>query len=62
MHYAHLGLETPEYYVPGLPVDYVADRYGIPLADIAKLGSAENPHGASPLAAAAVQELSLIHI
>ncbi|MFL2987707.1 MAG: pyridoxal phosphate-dependent aminotransferase [Candidatus Poriferisodalaceae bacterium] len=63
MHYAHLGLETPEYYVPGLPVDYVADRYGIPLADIAKLGSAENPHGASPLAAAAVQEcLDKLHL
>ncbi len=63
MHYAHLGLETPEYYVPGLPVDYVAERYGIPLADIAKLGSAENPHGASPLATAAVREcLDKLHL
>jgi hypothetical protein len=34
-------------YVPGLPKEYVADRFGIPLDDIAKLGSAENPHGPS---------------
>ncbi len=48
---------TPgEYYVPGLASEYVSQRYGIALADIAKLGSAENPHGASPLARAAVLE------
>ena len=63
MQYAHLGLGTPEYYVPGLPADYVAERYGIPLADIAKLGSAENPHGASPLATEAVRaSLSKLHL
>ena len=45
-----------EYYVPGLAGEYVAERYGIALADIAKLGSAENPHGASPKARAAVTE------
>lgn len=45
-----------EYYVPGLASEYVAERYGIALADIAKLGSAENPHGASPKARAAVAE------
>ena len=45
-----------EYYVPGLASEYVAQRYGIALADIAKLGSAENPHGASPLARTAVLE------
>jgi len=45
-----------EYYIPGLAGEYVAQRYGIALADIAKLGSAENPHGASPLAREAVLE------
>ena len=55
MQHAHPGLENPEYYVPGLPVDYVASRYGIPQSEIAKLGSAENPHGTSPLAKAAVE-------
>ncbi len=55
MQHAHAGLKNPEYYVPGLPVDYVASRYGIPQSEIAKLGSAENPHGTSPLAKAAVE-------
>lgn len=41
-------------YVPGLPREYVAAKYGIPLDDIAKLGSAENPHGPSPKAVAAI--------
>ena len=41
-------------YVPGLPREYVADTYGIPLGEIAKLGSAENPHGPSPKAVAAI--------
>ena len=50
-----------EYYIPGLPADYVAQRYGIALGDIAKLGSAENPLGASPLAKAAVAD-ALDHI
>ncbi len=40
MRHAHNGFENPEYCIPGLPADYVADRYGIALADIAKLGSA----------------------
>ena len=48
--FAHPGLENPEYYVPGLPVDYVAQRYGIRPEDVAKLGSAENPYGTSPKA------------
>ncbi len=56
MHLAHPGLKNPEYYVPGLPVDHVAQRYGISPADISKLGSAENPYGASPKAKAAVAE------
>ncbi len=56
MHLAHPGLKSPEYYVPGLPVDHVAQRYGISPAEISKLGSAENPFGASPKAKAAVAD------
>ncbi|MDH3298987.1 MAG: histidinol-phosphate transaminase [Acidimicrobiia bacterium] len=56
MQYAHPGLAHPEYYVPGLPTDYVAQRYGIDPDQIAKLGSAENPFGASPKAKAAVAD------
>ncbi len=46
-------------YVPGLPREFVAERYGIPLDDIAKLGSAENPHGPSPKAVAALADADL---
>lgn len=42
-------------YVPGLPKEHVAEKYGVPLEEIAKLGSAENPYGASPKALAAVE-------
>lgn len=56
MRLAHPALANPEFYVPGLPTDYVAARYGIGAADVAKLGSAENPLGASPLAVQAVRE------
>ena len=63
MLHAHTGLKNPEYYVPGLPADYVANRYGIALADIAKLGSAENPYGTSPKARAAVADtLDRLHL
>ncbi|MEC7916927.1 MAG: histidinol-phosphate transaminase [Actinomycetota bacterium] len=63
MQHAHVGLQTPEYYVPGLSVDYVATRYGIAPSEIAKLGSAENPHGASPLAKKAVEScLDSLHL
>jgi histidinol-phosphate aminotransferase len=44
-----------EVYVPGLSREYVAEKYGVPLDDVAKLGSAENPHGASPKAIEAVK-------
>lgn len=50
------ALATTEAYVPGLSRDYVAKTYGIPADDVAKLGSAENPFGPSPKAAAAVAE------
>ncbi|WP_420640163.1 pyridoxal phosphate-dependent aminotransferase [Candidatus Poriferisocius sp.] len=60
---AHPGLKSPEYYVPGLAADDVARRYGISPADIAKLGSAENPHGASPKARAAIGDaLERLHL
>lgn len=63
MRFAHPGLGTPEYYVPGLPADHVSQRYGIPLDEIAKLGSAENPYGASPLASeAVVEQLGALHL
>ncbi|MEM7337098.1 MAG: histidinol-phosphate transaminase [Actinomycetota bacterium] len=63
MPLAHPGLQAPEYYVPGLPVDDVAQRYGIAPDAIAKLGSAENPFGASPLARTAVAEaLDSLHL
>ena len=63
MRLSHPALIDPEFYVPGLPADYVAARYGISVADIAKLGSAENPLGASPLAVQAIQErLSDLHL
>ncbi len=63
MQHAHPGLVNPEYYVPGLPVDYVAARYGIAPDEIAKLGSAENPYGASPLARQAVADaLDRLHL
>ncbi|MCL1483738.1 MULTISPECIES: histidinol-phosphate transaminase [unclassified Marinobacter] len=45
-----------ELYVPGLAAEYVSKKYGVPLSDIAKLASAENPHGASPLAVEAVED------
>ena len=56
MQVAHPGLVDPEYYVPGLPGDWVTERYGIPPDEVAKLGSAENPLGPSPKAADAVRE------
>lgn len=43
-------------YKPGLPRELVADRYGIPAQDIAKLGSAENPFGPSPKAQEAIEQ------
>lgn len=50
------SLVSGEVYVPGLPKEYVVSKYGISPDDIAKLASAENPHGASPKAVAAVEE------
>jgi histidinol-phosphate aminotransferase len=50
------ALLTDGAYIPGLPNDYVAEAHGIPLLEVAKLGSAENPFGPSPKAAAAVEQ------
>lgn len=50
------ALVSGEVYVPGLPKEYIVNKYGVPAEDIAKLASAENPHGASPKAMAAVEE------
>jgi histidinol-phosphate aminotransferase len=52
------ALLIEEAYTPGLSREYVAKTYGVPLDDVAKLGSAENPYGPSPVAAAAVTEAS----
>lgn len=46
-----------ELYVPGLSAEYVSHKYGVPLSDIAKLASAENPHGASPKAMEAISRV-----
>jgi histidinol-phosphate aminotransferase len=43
-------------YTPGLSREFVAEKFGIPLEDVAKLGSAENPFGPSPKAAAAIEK------
>lgn len=48
-------LMSQDAYVPGLTREHVSATYGIPLSQVAKLGSAENPFGPSPLAATAVQ-------
>jgi histidinol-phosphate aminotransferase len=55
VHFDNPALDTKEAYVPGLTREYVSQQYGVPLEDVAKLGSAENPFGPSPKAAAVVQ-------
>jgi histidinol-phosphate aminotransferase len=50
------ALVDNEPYTPGLSSDYVAQKFGIALAEVAKLGSAENPFGPSPKAFAAVEK------
>ncbi|HYF17821.1 MAG TPA: histidinol-phosphate transaminase [Ramlibacter sp.] len=51
------ALSDGEVYVPGLPTEYVTQKYGIPPEQVAKLGSAENPHGTSPKALRAVEQV-----
>lgn len=55
MHLSNPALATCETYTPGLPAELVAARTGLAVADVAKLGSAENPFGPSPRAVEAVQ-------
>jgi histidinol-phosphate aminotransferase len=50
------ALVQNEPYTPGLSREHVAAKYGIPIGDVAKLGSAENPLGPSPRAAEAVEK------
>ena len=45
MPLAHPGLDKPEYYVPGLPRDWVAQRYGIPADQIAETRVGREPAG-----------------
>jgi histidinol-phosphate aminotransferase len=56
MFLANPALGTKEAYVPGLTKEHVAATYDIPIDEVAKLGSAENPFGPSPKAKAAVEQ------
>ncbi len=56
MYLDNPALATCETYTPGLSSEFVSEQFSIPLGDVAKLGSAENPFGASRLAAAAVEK------
>jgi histidinol-phosphate aminotransferase len=50
------ALVENEPYTPGLSTEYVSQKFGIAIGEIAKLGSAENPFGPSPKAFEAVQK------
>jgi histidinol-phosphate aminotransferase len=56
VHVSNPILIDREPYTPGLSREHVAGLTGLPLEAVAKLGSAENPFGASPLAQAAVAD------
>ena len=60
MYQDNPALGTGEAYVPGLTKEYVAKQYGIPLDEVAKLGSAENPFGPSPKATEVVMSAKKI--
>jgi histidinol-phosphate aminotransferase len=51
----NVALIQNEPYTPGLSREYVAQKFGIAIDEVAKLGSAENPFGPSPKAAAAIE-------
>jgi histidinol-phosphate aminotransferase len=53
---ANVALIQNDPYTPGLSREFVAEKFGIPLGDVAKLGSAENPFGPSPKAVAAIEK------
>ena len=50
------ALINNEPYTPGLSSEYVAQKFGIAVSEIAKLGSAENPFGPSPKALKAIEK------
>jgi histidinol-phosphate aminotransferase len=52
----NVALVQNEPYTPGLSTEYVAQKFGISVSEVAKLGSAENPFGPSPKAAAAIEK------
>jgi len=52
-------IEQLKSYSPGLPMEDLARRIGVPLSHIVKLASNENPLGASPRALAAMAETSI---
>jgi len=52
----NVALIEKEPYTPGLSTEYVSQKFGIALNEVAKLGSAENPFGPSPKAAAAIEK------
>ncbi len=55
VHVSNPVLIEREPYTPGLSRHHVAELTGLPLDAVAKLGSAENPFGPSPMAKAAVE-------
>lgn len=54
VHVSNERIVNGEPYTPGLAREHVASTYGIPVEQIAKLGSAENPFGPSPKALVAI--------
>lgn len=50
------GVKEIKEYVPGKSIEEIARKYGLASDKIIKLGSNENPLGASPLAVAAIKE------
>jgi histidinol-phosphate aminotransferase len=56
MHLSNPKLGKNEAYVPGQTKEFVAQAYGVPIQDVAKLGSAENPFGPSPKAEEVVRQ------
>ncbi|MGQ9611707.1 MAG: histidinol-phosphate transaminase [Chloroflexus sp.] len=61
------GLIRPEIadleaYTPIVPLDVLADRLGLPVAQIVKLDANENPYGPAPAALAALQATATYHI
>ncbi len=57
------ALQTLPVYQPGRPIDEVARELGLPVEDVIKLASNENPLGPSPAALAAMEKaLQTLHL